>query len=86
MSATPQEKEQHGKRIQQKERYIKKQIKIRKAHGFPDDVSHRYHKTSGTTCGNPNCFMCGNPRKFFKERTIQEKRFMQPELWDETES
>lgn len=87
MSATPQEKEQHGKRIQQKERYIKKQVKIAKAHGFPtcEGEEHRFAKHSATTCGDSNCFMCGNPRKFFKERTIQEKKFIQTERWDETD-
>lgn len=24
-----------------------------------------------------SCFMCGNPRKYFKERSVQEKRWMQ---------
>jgi hypothetical protein len=28
-------------------------------------------------CGNPNCVMCGNPRKVFKEPTQQEKRLFQ---------
>jgi hypothetical protein len=28
-------------------------------------------------CGNPNCVMCANPRKVFKEKTIQEKRLEQ---------
>ena len=72
------ERAKHAKRIQQKENHIKKQMKIRKSHGFPAEKDeHRYHKRSGTTCGDPNCVMCGNPRKFFKERTIQEKRNLQ---------
>lgn len=78
------EKAKHAKRLQQKANHINKQMKIRKSHGFPDEKDmHRYHKRSGTTCGDPNCMMCGNPRKFFKERTIQEKSFMQKELYDE---
>ncbi|MFZ6873702.1 hypothetical protein ACO0LF_16710 [Undibacterium sp. Di27W] len=24
-----------------------------------------------------SCYMCGNPRKYFKERSVQEKRWMQ---------
>ena len=28
-------------------------------------------------CGNPNCVMCGNPRKVFKQPTQQEKRLFQ---------
>lgn len=86
-SATPQEKEHRSKRIQQKERYIEKQVKIAKSHGFEvkRGEEHRYAKHSATTCGDSNCVMCGNPRKFFKERTIQEKKFIQTENWDDTE-
>jgi len=75
-------KEKHSKRIQQKENYVKKQVKIAKSHGFPVKVGqeHRLAKHSATTCGDPNCYMCGNPRKFFKEKTIQEKRFEQEKL------
>jgi len=80
------DKIKHSKRQQQKENHINRQMNIRKAHSFPDygtpgvtaDVSpHRYHKVSGMTCGDPNCVMCGNPRKFFNEPTQQEKRDMQ---------
>lgn len=72
----------HGRRIQQKNRHIARQVRIRQAYKFsgPDnkaDSPHRYHKVSGVTCGDSRCFMCGNPRKFFKERTMQEKRQMQ---------
>jgi hypothetical protein len=29
-------------------------------------------------CGNPNCFLCGNPRKTHKDKlTAQEKRLFQ---------
>ena len=78
-----EEKFRHGRRIQQKNRHIARQVRIRQAHKFPAintgkvDSSHRYHKKSGVTCGNSNCVMCGNPRKFFKERTMQEKRMLQ---------
>lgn len=73
----------HGRRIQQKNRHIARQVRIRQAHKFPGintgkiDSSHRYHKKSGVTCGDSNCVMCGNPRKFFKELTMQEKSLMQ---------
>jgi hypothetical protein len=78
-----QDKLSHSRRIQQKNRHIARQVRIRQAHKFPDintgkvDSSHRYHKKSGVTCGNSNCVMCGNPRKFFKELTMQEQRMMQ---------
>lgn len=76
------DKLKHGRRIQQKNRHIARQVRIRQAHKFPGintkiDSPHRYHKTSGVTCGDSNCMMCGNPRKFFDEPTIQERRFDQ---------
>lgn len=80
------DKIKHSKRYQQKENHINRQMYIRKVHSFPDygtpgvaaDASpHRYHKVSGMTCGDSNCVMCGNPRKFFNEPTQQEKRDMQ---------
>jgi hypothetical protein len=70
-------KEKHSKRIHSKETAIKKQVKIAKSHGFHTGPEHRLSKIHATTCGDPNCAMCGNPRKFFKEPTIQEKRFYQ---------
>jgi hypothetical protein len=80
------DKIKHSKRQQQKENHINRQMSIRKAHSFadygtpadsPGESPHRYHKVSGMTCGDPNCVMCGNPRKFFDERTMQEQRAMQ---------
>lgn len=79
-------KSARGRRLLQKTRHIARQMQIRKAHSFPNygtpgvpahETAHRYHKRSGVTCGDSNCAMCGNPRKFFKERTMQEKRQMQ---------
>jgi hypothetical protein len=33
-------------------------------------------------CGNPECYMCGNPRKTHKDKlTVQEKSFKQTENW-----
>jgi hypothetical protein len=76
------DKSTRSPRIQQKNRHIARQVRIRQAHKFPAintkvDSPHRYHKTSGVTCGDSHCAMCGNPRKFFKEPTVQEKRFDQ---------
>ena len=84
--STEHDKIKHSKRQQQKENHINRQMNIRKVHSFADygtpgvashESPHRYHKVSGMTCGDSNCFMCGNPRKFFDERTQQEKRSMQ---------
>lgn len=71
------DKEKHSVRLLQKQNHIKKQIKIAKSRGFNVSEPHRYAKTSAMTCGDSNCVMCGNPRKFWKELTVQERRFYQ---------
>lgn len=30
-----------------------------------------------------SCWMCGNPRKFFSELTMQEKKFKQTDGWED---
>lgn len=44
---------------------------------------HVFAKRHAFNCGNPNCVMCGNPRKFFGHKTIQELRNEQSCLYDE---
>jgi len=87
--STEEDKERHSKRLLQKENHINRQMKIRKAHKFTQDINneipHKYHKVSGTTCGISNCVMCGNPRKTWNESTIQEKSFDQTKQWVEEE-
>ncbi len=78
------DKEKHGKRIMRDENAIRKQVKIAKSYGLPVTEAHRYVKHHATNCGIPGCVMCANPRKTFKEKTIQEKKFEQRELYDET--
>lgn len=71
------QKEQHSKRIHQKKVKIKRQVKIAKSHGVEVENPHRYVKHHAMDCGQPECVMCGNPRKLFGEKTIQELRFEQ---------
>ena len=78
-------KKKRARRLFQKKVKILRQYKIAKEyHKASDgkwktiDEPHRMHKMHALNCGDPNCVMCGNPRKFFKEKTIQEKRFDQP--------
>lgn len=71
------DKTKHSKRIHQKENYVAKQAKIAKTYHVEVTEPHRFAKHSPMNCGNPKCIMCGNPRKVFKEKTIQEKRFDQ---------
>jgi hypothetical protein len=59
---------------------ISRQVKIAKAHGSTLAVKqpHRLAKHHAMDCGNPQCYLCGNPRKTHKDRlTQQEKRLFQ---------
>ncbi len=78
-----EDKFKHSKRLLKDENAIKKQVKIAKEHRVseynPKELEpHRYHKRHAMDCGNPECFMCGNPRKTHKDKlTAQEKRLFQ---------
>lgn len=62
---------------------IARQVKIAKAHGLTNKDKaikepHRLAKHHAMDCGNPDCYMCGNPRKTHKDKlTAQEKRLFQ---------
>jgi protein subunit release factor B len=62
---------------------VARQLKIAKAHGLTNrdkavKEPHRLSKHHVMDCGNPKCFMCGNPRKTHKDKlTAQEKRLFQ---------
>jgi hypothetical protein len=76
MMSNEDAKVKHSKRIHQKETTVKNKIKLAKAYKWTDVMKqpHRYLKCSLFSCGNKNCVFCGNPRKIWKEDTIQEKR------------
>ena len=62
---------------------VKKQVKIAKAHGLTNKDKvvkepHRLAKHHAMDCGNPQCPLCGNPRRTHKDKlTAQEKRLFQ---------
>ena len=60
---------------------IARQVKIAKAHGASTKVlkqPHRLAKHHVMDCGNPECYLCGNPRKTHKDKlTAQEKKLFQ---------
>ena len=62
---------------------IARQVKIARSHGTYNDrnirQTHRLAKHHAMDCGNPKCYLCGNPRKTHgKDRlTAQEKRLFQ---------
>lgn len=80
------DKEKHSKRLHQEEAAIARQVKIAKSHGMDVKEPHKLAKHHALDCGQPGCMLCGNPRKVFKEKTVQEKRFEQTEKWNESES
>lgn len=81
--STEADKFNHSKRLQKNENAVKKQVKIAKAHGLTDNDKavkepHRLEKHHAMDCGNPECYLCGNPRKTHKDKlTAQEKRLFQ---------
>lgn len=61
---------------------VRKQVKIAKAHGLTNKDKavkqpHRLAKHHAMDCGQPGCVLCGNPRKIFKQKTMQERKFFQ---------
>ena len=61
---------------------ISRQVKIARSHNKFNQTNirqpHRLAKHHAMDCGNPGCFLCGNPRKTHKDRlTQQEKRLFQ---------
>jgi CRISPR/Cas system Type II protein with McrA/HNH and RuvC-like nuclease domain len=72
-----EDKLKHSKRIHSKETAIKKQTNIAKAHGLDVKEPHKFAKHHALDCGIPGCSLCSNPRKLYKEETIQEKRAKQ---------
>jgi len=62
--------------------HIARQLAIAKkrggSHPIYDKQPHRLAKHHAMDCGNPKCYLCGNPRKTHKDRlTTQEKRLFQ---------
>lgn len=61
---------------------IARQVKIAKSKGTYNQANikqpHRLAKHHAMDCGNPDCYLCGNPRKTHKDKlTAQEKRLFQ---------
>ena len=81
------EKEKHSKRLHKTESKIKNRVKFAKRMGIStkrtEVEANRYSKLHPLDCGKPNCVMCGNPRKFWKQGTIQEQRDKQDIIQEE---
>ena len=82
--STEHDKLKHSRCLQQDENAVNKQLKIAKQHNsFPNENKvvkepHRLSKHHAMDCGNPGCYLCGNPRHIHKDGlTTQEKRLFQ---------
>ena len=76
-------KDKRQKRFLQKDRHIERQFDIAKTnnHGYYNDNNkHKLHKLKAFHC---SCWMCGNPRKYFGEKTWQETKFECQAIVDE---
>ena len=70
-----EDKIKHSKRLLKDENAINKQVKIAKSHGMPVENAHGFAKHHVMDCGQPGCVICGNRRKVFGEKTVQEEKF-----------
>jgi hypothetical protein len=81
--SNPEDRVKHSRRFYDVETHVERRKKLIKAKSVyfdghsTDKQPHRLYKCSGMNCGNSHCVMCGNPRKFLKEKTIQERSFEQ---------
>lgn len=69
-----QDRIKHSRRISKTRDAEFRQVRIAKAHGISVKELHRYAKHHAMNCGRPRCLLCGNPRKIWREKTIQEQR------------
>jgi hypothetical protein len=65
----------HSRRISRTRDAEMRQVRIARAHGITVKEYHRYAKHHAMNCGRPNCLLCTNPRRTWKEKTMQEKSF-----------
>ena len=84
--SNPEHKDKRSTRLHKEETAIKKQQKIAMQHGASRlDVErepHRFAKHHVMDCGDPDCYLCGNPRHIHKHgETKQEKSFAQTDKW-----
>jgi hypothetical protein len=80
------DKNKRTKRIKNTVKAMNKQKKIADRYGhLATSQPHRFAKRHAMDCGNPGCKICGNPRKIYKEKTIQERKQEQDNVLFERE-
>lgn len=74
MSHPVNKRERHLIGVKKSKKRIGNFLTYRYRNNRPDLILkwERRHRNTSKTC---SCSMCGNPRKFFNEPTMQEKRF-----------
>ena len=70
----PKEKIKHSRRISKTRDAEIRQVRIARAHGISVKEYHRYAKHHAMNCGRAHCMLCSNPRRTWREKTIQERR------------
>ena len=70
-----QERIKHSRRISKTRNAEIRQVKSARAHGITVKEYHRYAKHHAMNCGRPNCLLCSNPRRTWREKTLQEQKF-----------
>jgi hypothetical protein len=68
------ERIKHSRRISKTRDAELRQVRIARAHGITVKEYHRYAKHHAMNCGRPHCMLCANPRRIWREKTIQERR------------
>lgn len=81
---------QRSKRFKNDRRTINKQLKIAKVFNVEvkEDDQHRLAKLKVLNCGDPDCWLCANPRKINKGKNInaltyQERRHLDTAIWED---
>jgi len=69
------EEPKRARRIRRTQKAVNRQVKIAKEHGIDIEEPHKFHKHHALDCGIPGCTLCANPRKIWKQKTMQEKKF-----------
>ncbi len=60
---------------------IKKQVRIAKLMGVEIKDEHRYAKHHALDCGIPRCPVCDGAHTPKRQRTLQERKFMETEKY-----
>ena len=70
-----QDRFKHSRRISRTRDAEMRQVRIARAHGITVKEYHRYAKHHAMNWGRPHCMLCTNPRRTWREKTIQEQKF-----------